>query len=231
MRPITQLIQRIISDGPEAKRSVAARLGYRHLDDALEHLDRAIETGVCVRRVRENLARALGVSREEVSRAIKETEAVLAAQAREQEEREEAHRRAAFHPRVRPVHPPRKNTPIVVLALTLGRSLEPVRLRQDIPSLPTREQLRLVREAIRIHQEEHGDNPGLRTLGGIRGYVYEPRYGRQLFLTPDGRVMDRPDGVETGRADLQKGRTPLSSQAMETIVRESDGRADGKQRF
>jgi len=79
MWPIERLIRQFLGTDQERKREFVKKLGYPDVNTGVQVLDEVLRTGVCPKRVRKNLAAALGASFVEVELALCETEKELKA--------------------------------------------------------------------------------------------------------------------------------------------------------
>ena len=214
MYAISRLILDAIGDDEEKKQELASRLRYKHLGDAMRHLEQAIQTGVCVNRVRLNLAHALGGPPEPVERALEETARQKAREAEEERRLQEEQCRRDFRPCLRILHPPLRGS-IFILAITVGPAVEPIPLPEDIASRPWGEQLATVRAEIRKHQDRWTER--MSCLGGIKAYEYKQTFDDSVFFSPEGEVIDCPDGVETGSFGVRVANKDLSAPAAQRL--------------
>lgn len=214
MYAISKLILNTIGDDEGKKQEVASRLRYRHVGDALRHLEQAIQTGVCVNRVRLHLSQALGVSPETMARALAETSRQKEQEAEDERRRLEERERLEFRPCLRVWHSPPHGS-ISILALAVGLAVEPVPLPEDIASLSWTEQLNLVREEIRKHQHRWAER--MSRLLEAKAYEYEQTFDDSVFFSLEGEVIDCPDGVVTGTFGMRLGNKNLSARTAQTV--------------
>jgi hypothetical protein len=188
MYEISKLINQFISGNKQRKREIVLNLGYKNLDKGYRRLYHLIETGECPELMRKMLPTALGVEPQVVEDAFKATAQQIAEEVELTRRRQEEYERRTFKPHLWIEHELSRPRSIAMAGLSGINSFKIVSLPEGINQLSWNEQKRVVRWAIRQHQQNKGPEDCM--FGKVTGYVYRQTYDDSHLFSKDGKLLE-----------------------------------------
>jgi hypothetical protein len=217
MYEISKLINQVISGNKQRKREIVLGLGYKNLDKGYSQLYHLIESGECPELMRKMLPTALGVEPQVVEDAFRATSQQIAEEVELDRKQEEEYERRIFKPHLWIEHELSRPRSIAMTALSGINSFKLVKLPEGTNQLSWNEQKRVVRWAVRHHQQNKGTEDCM--FGKVTGYVYRQTYDDSHLFSKDGKLLETNiDKFKKPESSLKIGGKEVSSELMTKVI-------------
>lgn len=163
-------------------------MGYKNLDKGYRRLYHLIETGECPEPIKKILPTALGVETQVVEDAFKATSQQIAEEVELAKRCQEEYEIRTFKPHQWIEHEckgPPVGTICIVAFVGIG-NFKVLNQPKNINELEWDEQVRLVQERIRLHQQDEGTHDHI--FGRVEGYLYRQSYDDSFLFSRNGEL-------------------------------------------
>jgi hypothetical protein len=188
MYAIGELIVSAIKKSGMSRREVVEALGYQNINRGLRRLDRLIQENSCNNRFLTHLIDVLKIPPNEMKQAITKTNEKVHRERKETRIKREQYLREHFRPYLYVKSEERRPRQISIVAFVGIAPFKHVPLPGIEHAKDQKEELQIVRAAIRNHYEEHQGRCPM--FGRTTGYIYRRTFDQSIEMTIDGYVVE-----------------------------------------